>query len=136
MFVTLFYAQINAEDNELTYVNGGHNPPFWIKADGSAPEVLSRTGVALGVDPALAYTQKTVALAPGDTLVLYTDGVTDALNAAGQEYGLERLQQAILAGRGKSAQEMVRALDAELCAFIGGTTPFDDITLLVLKRLR
>jgi sigma-B regulation protein RsbU (phosphoserine phosphatase) len=135
MFVTLFYAQIDAGSNEFTYVNGGHNPPFLVKSGGRDFEVLSRTGVALGVDPALVYTQKTVALDPGDYLVLYTDGVTDALNAAGQEYGLDRLQRAVLAADGHSAQEIVRALDTELRAFIGGTNPFDDVTLLVLKRM-
>lgn len=135
MFVTLFYAQINAGNNDLTYVNGGHNPPFWVKADGSKPEVLSRTGVALGVDAALAYTQKTIALAKGDFLVFYTDGVTDALNAAGQEFGLERLEKAVRANRKKNAQEIVRALEEELTSYIGATDPFDDITLLVLKRV-
>jgi sigma-B regulation protein RsbU (phosphoserine phosphatase) len=139
MFVTLFYAQINAENNEVTYVNGGHNPPFWIKAGGDRPEVLSRTGVALGVEPSLQYTQKTIALAKGDFLVFYTDGVTDALNAAGQEFGLERLEQTILANRKKNAGEIVRALEKKLKSFTsaGGvvTDPFDDITLLVLKRV-
>jgi phosphoserine phosphatase RsbU/P len=136
MFVTLFYAQIDAGNNQVTYVNGGHNPPFWIKAGAGAPEVLSRTGVALGVDPALPYDQKTIALAKGDFLVLYTDGVTDALNAAGQEFGLERLEKAIRANRKKNAPELVRALEKELTSYIGATDPFDDITLLVLRRLK
>ncbi len=137
MFVTLFYAQISAENNELTYVNGGHNPPFWVKAAGGEPELLSRTGVALGVDPALAYTQETIALAAGDFLVFYTDGVTDALNAKGQEFGMERIRKTILSQplREKSAMEMVRALEEQLKNFIGATDPFDDITLLVLKRV-
>jgi phosphoserine phosphatase RsbU/P len=137
MFVTLFYAQINAENNEVTYVNGGHNPPFWVSAKGGEPEVLSRTGMALGVVSGIPYEQKTIAMKKGDFLVFYTDGVTDALNAAEQEFGIERIRKIILSRplREKSAAEIIRALDDELKKFIGTTERFDDITLLVLKRL-
>jgi sigma-B regulation protein RsbU (phosphoserine phosphatase) len=136
MFVTLFYAEISPENAEVTYVNGGHNPPFWVEAGKSAPvEVLSRTGVALGVDPALSYQQKTILLAKGDFLLFYTDGVTDALNPEGEEFGLERLERAILALRKKSAAEIVRALAEELKSYSAAADPFDDITLLAVKRL-
>jgi sigma-B regulation protein RsbU (phosphoserine phosphatase) len=135
MFVTLFYAQINPENGEVTYVNAGHNPPCLVRSgDRRAPEMLSRTGVALGVDPALPYEQKTIRLAQGDFLLFYTDGVTDALNAAGQEFGLERLQQAVLANRKKNASGLIGALVGELKAYVGATDPFDDITLLALRR--
>lgn len=135
MFVTLFYGQVSAADNTLTYVNGGHNPPFWVKTSSQEPEVLSRTGVAMGVDPGLPYEQKTIALAKGDFLFFYTDGVTDALDPAGQEFGLERLQAAVMAERDQSAVEIVAALEKQLRDFIGRGEPFDDITLLVLKRV-
>jgi sigma-B regulation protein RsbU (phosphoserine phosphatase) len=134
MFVTLFYAQINALDGMVTYVNAGQNPPLLVRTSGGEMEALTRTGVALAVDPGILYSQRTVELTPGDFILFYTDGVTDALNSAGKEFGEERLRQVASAGHGKSAAEIVAALEAALQAHIVDTEPFDDITMLVLKR--
>lgn len=135
MFVTLFYAQISSMDGVVTYVNAGHNPPFLLRASSSEPELLMRTGMALGVDPSVLFTQRTVALEAGDFILFYTDGVPDALDDAGQEFGEDCLRELAIAHRGDSAMGMVGAIEAALKAHIGGTPPFDDITLMALKRL-
>lgn len=135
MFVTLFYAQINSMDGVVTYVNAGHNPPFLLRAADGEPELLTRTGMALGVDPSVLFTQRTVALEAGDVILFYTDGVPDALDEAGQEFGEDCLRELVIAHRADSAMGMVGAIEAALKAHIGGTPPFDDITLMALKRL-
>ncbi len=135
MFVTLFYAQINGLDGVVTYVNAGHNPPFLLRVAGSDPELLSRTGMALGVDSSVLFSQRVVTLEPGDTILFYTDGVTDALNDAGREFGEDCLRELVVANRATSAASMVAALESALKAHIGEMLPFDDITILALKRL-
>jgi len=135
MFVTLFYAQINSLDGVVTYVNAGHNPPFLLRASGEEPELLTRTGMALGVDPSIVFTQRAVTLETGDFILFYTDGVPDALNEAGQGFGENRLRELALVNRAASASGMVGAIEAALKAHIGGTLPFDDITIMALKRL-
>lgn len=135
MFVTLFYAQINGLDGVVTYVNAGHNPPFLLRAAGGEPEPLSRTGVALGIDPSLLFSQRSVMLESGDAILFYTDGVTDALNEAGQEFGESRLRELVSANRSDSAAGMVGTIEAALKAHIGENLPFDDITLMALNRL-
>lgn len=135
MFVTLFYAQINGLDGVVTYVNAGHNPPLLLRASGGEPELLSRTGMALGVDPSVLFTQCAVALEAGDSILFYTDGVPDALNDAGQEFGDDCLRELVIANRAASAAGLVGAIEAALKTHIGGTLPFDDITIMALKRV-
>lgn len=135
MFVTMFYAQINSLDGVVTYVNAGHNPPLLARACGGEPELLARTGMALGVDPSVLFTQRAVMLEAGDCILFYTDGVPDALDAAGQEFGEARLRELVSANRGQSAAGLVGAIETALKAHIGETAPFDDITLMALRRL-
>lgn len=135
MFVTLFYAQINSLDGVVTYVNAGHNPPLLARACGGTLELLSRTGMALGVDSSVLFTQRAVTLEVGDCILFYTDGVPDALDEAGQEFGEARLRELVSANRGQSAAGLVGAIETALKAHIGETAPFDDITLMALKRL-
>ena len=98
-------------------------------------ERLTRTGMALGVFPDAPFEQRTVHLDPGDFILLYTDGVTDAMNEQGQDFGMERLREAARTHRHASAPEFLAGLQAELARFVGATAPFDDVTLLVAKRL-
>lgn len=86
-------------------------------------------------DPSVMLTQRAVSLEAGDVILFYTDGVTDALDDAGREFGEDCLRQLAVAHRGDSAMGMVGAIEAALKAHIGGTPPFDDITLMALKRL-
>lgn len=135
MFVTLCYVQIDALMGEVTFVNAGHNPPLLYRAGNDQLGRLARTGMALGVDPDSPFEQRMAALAPGDFIVLYTDGVTDALNGAGEEFGLERLQKAAQAHRLSPAADVVAEIKTQLAGFIGDSAPFDDVTLVVVRRL-
>jgi sigma-B regulation protein RsbU (phosphoserine phosphatase) len=139
MFVTLFYALLNPRAGEFTYVNAGHNPPLLCKQSGRAEQdqltELTRTGMALGVVADSSFEQRTVRLHSGDFVLLYTDGVTDATDAQKQEFGEERLQRIILEKRHAPVAEMVAALEQALCEFVGASSPFDDITIVAVKRL-
>lgn len=133
-FVTLFYGRLDPVTGELAYVNAGHNPPLLFQAGPGALTTLVRTGIPLGVDSETSYEQKSVQLWPGDFLFLYTDGVVDAVDAEGQAFGLERLQQVILGNRGASAAEIASALERSLSSFVGSESQYDDITFVVAKR--
>ena len=131
MFVTLFYALLDPQTYRLTYTTAGHNPPILRRAAGELV-TLVRTGMALGVQPEAAYSQSELLLAPGDCLVMYTDGLTEALNPVGQEYELAGLQSALHKEAG-SAQALLEHLLADLTAFSGPVVPEDDITLCILQ---
>ncbi|MDD1683273.1 MAG: SpoIIE family protein phosphatase [Methanoregula sp.] len=133
MFVTLFYGFLDAATSTLTYVNAGHNPPIHFHAaDGTLTE-LSATGIAVGALPDAAYTQESVQLVPGDMLVLYTDGITEAENADLEMFGVERLEKTILASRGLSANELVRVILDAVRSFTGDHPQSDDITLMIVR---
>jgi len=133
MFVTLFYGLLDPATGQLTYVNAGHNPPLLYQLEKGQLGELTRTGTALGIAADAAYQQHTVTLVPGDSLMLYTDGVTDATDAGLQEFGLDRLQRVTLDHRHASAAEMVSALGRALDDFTGSAQQFDDIAALVVK---
>jgi sigma-B regulation protein RsbU (phosphoserine phosphatase) len=133
MFATAVYAQWSADEAAVTYANAGHNPPMVIRANGQV-KLLGVHGLALGVIPQIRLEERTVRLEPGDALLLYTDGVTDALNEAGEEFGLARLQATAVAARAESALGIIQAVTAALDDFCANAPPFDDQALLVLKR--
>src|SRR5512139_434892 len=116
MFVTLFSAQI-AASGDLIYVNAGHNPPYLYHAD-DQPARLARTGMALGIDDTLRFEQHTAHLDPGDTLILYTDGILDALNMRGEEFGDIRLRRVCARHRTETAAQIVAALRDDVLAFV------------------
>jgi len=135
MFVTLFYGRLDPASGRLTYVNAGHNPPLLFSSGPEPPSALSRTGMAMGIFPGVRYEQRTVQLAPGDWLFLYTDGVTDAVNAAGERYDEGALVQTLTQQRQLGAEEILAGLDRSLRVYVGDRPPFDDITMVLLKRL-
>lgn len=138
MFVTLFYAALDPAESSITYVNAGHNPPLLYKRSASAGEDhlshLGRTGMALGVMDEVSYEQQTLRLDRGDFLVLYTDGVTDALDVEGNAFDIQNLERVILAQRDGSAADIAVALEKAIEEFIGTGAPYDDITILVAGR--
>jgi sigma-B regulation protein RsbU (phosphoserine phosphatase) len=134
MFVTLFYAQLDSATGGLTYVNAGHNPPWWYRAGERQFVPLKRTGMPLGVFATVEYAEQSIHLEPGDVVLLYTDGVTDALDIRDQEFGLERLKRLLDEHPSSSSAELVARLRDELHKFTGPHAPFDDITVVVLKR--
>lgn len=135
MFVTLFYGYLDSPARTLTFVNAGHNPPIhYHGADGTLTE-LPATGIAIGALLDAAYTQGSVSLPPGDILVLYTDGITEAENASLEMFGLERLQDTILASHGRPAQDICGDIISAVRSFIGDHPQSDDITLMVVRSL-
>jgi sigma-B regulation protein RsbU (phosphoserine phosphatase) len=134
MFVTLFYAQLNPETGDMTYVNAGHNPPLLYRADQDLLTELTSTGMALGVMEDTSFEQRTVRLNAGDFVFLYTDGVTEALDTQRREFGEERLQRVILDKRHAPAAEMVAGLEQALREFVGASSPADDVTIVAAKR--
>ncbi|MEN6342481.1 MAG: SpoIIE family protein phosphatase [Methanospirillum sp.] len=135
MFVTLFYGVLDAQDRSFTYVNAGHNPPLICHgADGSFSE-LPATGIAIGAVEDAAYDAGMTVLTPGDVLVLYTDGITEAENEVQDMFGEDRLREAIVGARVLPAAEIVAAILGAVQAFAGTAAQSDDITLMVVRAV-
>ncbi len=128
-FVTFFYGLLDAPARQLTYCNAGHNAPVLVRAGGSV-ERLHCGGLVLGLAVEAPYEQGTVQLEPGDRLLLFTDGLTEANNAEGEEFGEERLIETAVENRGLSAKGLEGKLLAAAAAFSSGFT--DDVTLVVV----
>ena len=135
MPVTLFYGFIAPQDDRMIYVNAGHNPPLLYKLDQAQPSALTRTGMLMGFLDDAAYEQVSIQVAPGDFLVFYTDGITDATNADQESYGMQRFRDSIQENRAGSAQQILAGIKNAVQDYIGATPPYDDITLLVARRL-
>jgi sigma-B regulation protein RsbU (phosphoserine phosphatase) len=133
-FVTLFYALLDPSTGELIYVNAGHNPPLLHRSDNSELVLLTRTGIPLGIEPDAAFEQQVVKLHAGDFILFYTDGVIEAFDDQGQEFGMPRLEQVVRSCQQSSARQIIAAIDEALVAHAGTAAPFDDITFVVLKR--
>ena len=134
MFVTVLYAVYDPASGAFTYANGGHNSPLMVRADGSSELLPLTGGIALGVAADFEYRQNTVTLAPGDTLVLYTDGVTEAMNGTQEEFGVERLREVFAAAPPGDSRETSQAVFNAVHAFAGDTPQSDDVTCLALWR--
>jgi serine phosphatase RsbU (regulator of sigma subunit) len=132
-FITFFFCELDMRTGVIRYINAGHNPPIVIAKDGGVAR-LNPTGFCLGMFPAVAYEVSQVTLDKGDMAVLYTDGITDARNKANSEFGEENLIGLLKKSVKKPASEIVEKVRAELASFAAGVEPFDDMTLIVLKR--
>lgn len=134
MFVSLVYCQLDTTTGQVLYVNAGHNPPLVHSAANGQLQRLKPTGMVLGIEADTMYQQHAMMLQPGDTLLLYTDGLTDAINHQEEAFGLARLETLLNQYAQSSAQELLHQIETELRSYTGGSTPFDDITLLLVKR--
>ncbi len=132
MFVTLLYAVYDPERRSLTYANGGHTLPVLFHADGTHTILPSTNGIALGVMSGAEYEQATVSCSPGDTIVFYTDGVTEAFNNEGEEFGMDRLLQIFESAPG-NCRSTIDAIFNTVSDFAGDAPQFDDITCLALR---
>ncbi len=132
-YATFAMGRLEPATGELTYVNAGHNPPILAHADGTVEE-LTEGGMVLGMFDSVSYAHGRVALRPGDTLVVFSDGVSETWNKAGEEFGEERLTQTILRSHELSAAQLQARILADLDTFSGGAKATDDRTLIVLKR--
>ena len=128
-FVTFCYVRIDTASRRLTYANAGHNPPLLIRASGAVDQ-LAPSGTVLGVFAESTYEQGDFAIGAGDRLVLYTDGITEGRNAAGDEFGEDRLAETASRHRGLAAEEMLAGILRDVEDFNGGKYE-DDATLIV-----
>lgn len=134
MFVTLVYGVYDPSTRELTYANGGHNSPVVVHRDGTSELLPLTEGIALGVQPMLRYAQNTVQLSPGDRVVFYTDGVTEAMDGDGEQFGLERLSKLFESPAAPQDPESANLLVFDAVnTFVGDTPQSDDITCLTLS---
>ena len=133
-FVTAFYGVLDWRNAMLIFSNAGHNPPLLIRADGTT-EPLSEGGVALGVLEDTHYEERPLAISPGDVLLMYTDGVSEAENEHGEQFGPERIEQLVRANAGHTARELMQDLVAAVLDWAGERGIGDDLTLLVVRKL-
>ncbi|MYA49937.1 MAG: SpoIIE family protein phosphatase [Chloroflexi bacterium] len=136
MFVTVLYAVYNPATGHLSYANGGHNLPVIFHGDGSSTVLPYTDGLALAVLSGVEFVEGELTLAPGDTLVLYTDGVTEAMDAVNEEFGMERLRAVFAGGGPQDAEGANEAVFAAVREFVSGAPQSDDITCLTLRRGR
>jgi sigma-B regulation protein RsbU (phosphoserine phosphatase) len=134
-FVTLFFAELEPTSGRLRYVNAGHNPPLLLRQTMTRPEPLVRTSLPLGIDPDFPYAQAEATLGPGDLLLLYTDGVTEARDPQGRQFEQERLEASLSGRRGAAGSELLTGIEQDLSAFTTGAIADDDVTLVAVRRL-
>lgn len=132
LFVTVFYAHWDPTTSLLSYANGGHNPPLLLKANGEY-SWLRAPGIALGILPEIEIPSNSRKLDPGDTLILYTDGVTEAVNADLDEFGTERLYWTARSIHTEKPQEIISGITSSVHEHTGDTPQFDDIAMVVLQ---
>jgi len=134
MFVTVFYAIYHTTTGRLTYCNAGHNPPRVLRADGTIEELPGHGNLFMGALDGAVYKENTLQLGHGDALVMYTDGVTEAMNQKREEFGTERLDAMLKGMPDKSSRQIIEDVKAGITDFVAGAEQHDDITMLVLKR--
>ncbi|HEX5888495.1 MAG TPA: SpoIIE family protein phosphatase [Pyrinomonadaceae bacterium] len=132
-FVTLFYAELDPESGALSFLNAGHNPPLIVHAAGTV-EQLASGGLPLGIKPDAEYREGRTRLQPGDVLVIYSDGVTEAVSPSGEEFGATRLYEVVSRNVNASAAGIRDRIESSLTKFAQGTSAADDITLVIVKR--
>jgi sigma-B regulation protein RsbU (phosphoserine phosphatase) len=134
-FATFFYGVFDAPRRSLTYVNAGHNPPMLLRPGACTATRLDPTGVMLGVFADAPFAQATIAVEPGDLIVAYSDGVCDALNQAGEDYGDSRLESFVRTHAALPASGLMDRILEDVTTFSQGVPPFDDMTLVVARVL-
>ena len=134
-FITFFVARLDGNKNQLTYVNAGHNPPILVSQEGKV-RYLHHGGPLLGVIPEARYELGMVSLHPGDVLIAYTDGLTECLDAHGDEFGEERLVTVVKENAGNSVEKIIHLLVEKASRHAANASFHDDITLLGIKRLQ
>ncbi len=133
-FITLFMAVANPQTGELVYTNAGHNPPLLICASGEVKH-LAEGGVILGIMPAAVYKETRVEMRAGDVLVMYSDGVTEAVNPDDEDFGEVRLGELVARLRGRKATEIVQAIESAVHDWTQGAPAADDVTVVVARRV-
>jgi sigma-B regulation protein RsbU (phosphoserine phosphatase) len=134
LFVTLFYVVLHPGSGEITYVNAGHMPPLWVQSDAGRVDEVRVPGMALGVLEETQFEQHQARLEVGDSLILYTDGVTDATNERQEMFGRQRLAETVLRFRNESTEGLLHKIDEVVAQHVGDTPQSDDFTLVIVRR--
>jgi phosphoserine phosphatase RsbU/P len=134
-YATFFYAEFDAVSRTMNYVNAGHNAPMVFRQRNGKAETLrlDTGGSVIGLMEGCEYSQGRVEFEPGDVLVAYTDGISEAMNAADEEWGEERLRNAVAANQGAAARALIGRLMASADEFVAGARQHDDMTLIILR---
>ena len=133
-FITFFGGVLDIEKRTFTYVNAGHNPPYWRKTDGTL-HTLDKGGLLLGMLPDMPYEQETITLSPGEGIIMFTDGVTEAMNEKLDQYDESRLEALIKTHPKITAKECTKKIAAEVKTFAGAAPQSDDITVVILHAI-
>jgi phosphoserine phosphatase RsbU/P len=133
-FITFFFCVLDPATGDLLYANAGHNPPFLVRSNGEV-SMLTEGGPPLGIIPTAVYVEQRVKMKPGDTVVLYSDGITEAQNPAEEEFGEDRCIELLKQNRHLSAREIVDVVNLAILDWQAGGHAADDITMVVAKRL-
>jgi predicted permease len=133
-YATFFYGELDPHGRSLRYVNAGHNPPLLARRGDNGVEIVELTagGTVLGLFPAMAYEEGSVHLSPGDVLVAFTDGVPEALNEQGEEFGEERVKALLCGAAGRSAADISAAFVEAMRDWVGTAEQYDDLTVVVV----
>jgi serine phosphatase RsbU (regulator of sigma subunit) len=135
LFTTLFYGVLDPSSGRMVYCNAGHNPPiFFTAGEDMAHQALTRTGMPLGINEEASWDKGEITFNPGDFLIAYTDGITEAQNVKDEFYDASRLVEVAKVKTGNSAQALMEALERDIRDFSTGVPQLDDMTLLVVKK--
>jgi len=135
MFITLFYGLLDPLSGTITYINAGHNPPLRIARNGDVAEELHEGSLPIGIVSGQTYEVYELQIQPGEKLVAFSDGITEAMNPAGELFGDARLQACLQTLCHHPAPDLVAAVVAAVDTFAAGAPQADDITLLIVERL-
>jgi sigma-B regulation protein RsbU (phosphoserine phosphatase) len=133
LFITMFYLVFDRMTRRLTYANAGHNPALLARQESDQCAPLDAEGLVLGVKRGIVFEERSVLLKPGDTVLLYTDGVTEARNASGEMFGTDRLSALLIEHRERAPEELIDCLIGTVRDFVGATGLSDDTSMVVLK---
>lgn len=133
-FVTFFLAYVEPASGKVVFCNAGHNPPMLLRTNGEV-ETLEGGGPVLGAFPSLRFQEEVTQLEPGETLVIYSDGITEATTEDEEEFGEERLERILRESSGVSADDLVRRIYSDVQEFIDGAPAADDVTIVVVRRV-
>ncbi|MEI6777958.1 MAG: SpoIIE family protein phosphatase [Chloroflexales bacterium] len=134
MFITLFYAVLNPSNGTLVYVNAGHNPPLQIDSSGQDIRELQEGILPIGIMSSLEFVVQHARIAPGERLILFTDGITEAMNTAGEPFNDDRLHAVLREGADDASQDLVNLVIRQVDAYADGAPQADDMTLMVVSR--
>lgn len=136
MFVTMFYGILNHKTGDIDFTNAGHNPAYILHEDGKVERVPQHANFVAGGLEGFVYKNNTTHLNPGEAIVLYTDGITEAFNAQDEPFGEQRFEDSLAELYYEDARTVIEEVHNDLGEFIGETTQSDDITMLVIKRMK